>query len=84
MRKYFATWSPSRIRKVQVELIGEHEIYRPGSKLAGMEGTRAMYHFMGANTPKNDAAITRDGLQDAELVLKGRGGGDCRIKKTSG
>ena len=61
-----------------MELIGEHEIYRPGSKLAGIEGTREMYqYFMGANTPKNDAATTTDGLQDVELlvVLKRERGG---------
>ena len=49
----------NRIRKMHLEFIGEHEIYRrPGSKLAGIEGTRETYHFMGANTPKNDAATT--------------------------
>ena len=53
-----------------MELIGEHEIYRPGSKLAGIEGTRETYHLMGASTPKNDAATITDGLQDVELVLK--------------
>ena len=65
----------NRIRKVHVELIGEHEIYRPGSKLAGIEGTRETYHLMGANTPRNDAAITTDGLQHVELVLKKERGG---------
>lgn len=29
MRKYFARWSPHRIRKVHVELIGKNEIYMP-------------------------------------------------------
>ena len=58
----------NRIRKVPVKLIGEHEIYRSGSKLAGIEGRT--YLFMGANTPKNDAATITDGLQDVELVLK--------------
>ena len=58
-----------------MELIGEHEIYRPGSKLAGIEGTWETYHFMGANTPKNDAATTTDGLRDVELVLKREMGG---------
>ena len=55
-----------------MELIDEHEIYRPDSKLAGIEETRETYHFKGANTPKNDAATTTDGLQldDVELVLK--------------
>ena len=33
------------------------------------------YHFMGANTPKNDATTTTDGLQDVELVLKSEQGG---------
>ena len=37
----------NRIRKVQVELTDEHEIYRPGSKLVGIEGTRETYHFIG-------------------------------------
>ena len=58
-----------------MKLIGEHEIYRPGSKLVGIEGTREMYHFMEANTPNNDAATTTDGLQDVELVLKRERGG---------
>ena len=67
------------IRKVHVELIGEHEIYRPGSKLAGIEGTREMHHFMGVNTPKIDAATATDGLQhdndDVDLVLNRERGG---------
>ena len=58
-----------------MELIGEHEIYRPGSKLAGKKGTRETYHFMGANTPKNDAATTTDRLQNIEQVLKRERGG---------
>ena len=57
-------------------VFGEHEIHRPGSKVAGIEGTREMYHFMGGNTPKNDAATTTGGLQhDVELVLKRERGG---------
>ena len=79
MRKYFARWSPYRIRKVHVELIGKNEIYRPCSKLAGIEGTRDMYNFLGVNAPKCDAATTTDGFQDAELdaevvLLKQEGG----------
>ena len=69
---------------MHLELVGEHKIYRPGSKLAGIEGTRETYHFMGANTPKNDAAITADGLQDVELVFKRERGGGCRIENRSG
>ena len=71
MKKYISL----SIRKVHVKLIGEHEYYRPGSKLAGIEGTREKYHFMRANTPKNDAANTTNGLQDVELVLKTERGG---------
>ena len=67
-----------RIRKVHImELIGEHEIYRSGSKLAGIEGTLETYHFMGANTPKNDAARPTDGLQDVDRAggaQEGEGG----------
>ena len=70
MRRYFATWSPYR-----VELIGKKEIYRPNSILEGIDGTRGMYHFAGANTPKNDAQTTTKGLEDIELVLKRKGGG---------
>ena len=78
MRKYFATWSPYRMRKVHVELIGKMEIYRPNSILEGINGTREMYHFAGANTPKYDAQTTTKGLEDIEdieLVLKREGGG---------
>ena len=74
MRKYFAKWSPYRIRKVRVRLIGNNEIYRPGSELAGIiEGAREMYHFVGANTPKCDASTTTDGLHevDAEEPVSG-------------
>ena len=66
MRKYFAKWSPYRIRKVHVRLIGKNEIYRPGSELAGIEGTREMDHFAGADTPKYDAVTTTDGLHDVD------------------
>ena len=66
----------NRIRKVHVRLIGEHEIYRLGLKLAGIEGTREVYHFMGASNSKNNAATTTDGLQDdVELMLKRERGG---------
>ena len=75
MRKYFATWSPYRMRKVHVELIGMKEIYRPNSILEGIDGTREMYHFAGANTPKYDTQTTTKGLEDIELVLKWGGGG---------
>lgn len=68
MRKYFARWSPYRIRKVHVELIGKDEIYRPGSVLEGIEGTRDMYHFAGTNAPKNDVETAID--LDVVLVLK--------------
>ena len=39
MRKYFATLSPCRMRKMQVEFIGKKEIYRPDSILEGVDGT---------------------------------------------
>ena len=74
MWKYFATWSPHRMRKVHVELIGK-EIYRPNSILEGINGTRERYHFAGANTPKHDAQTTTKGLEDIELVLKREGEG---------
>ena len=75
MRKYFAKWSPYRIRKVHVKLIGKNEIYRPGSKLVSIDGTRDMYHFVGRNVPKHDAATTMEGLkEDHKLVLKRDGG----------
>ena len=71
----------NHIRDVHVGLIGEHEIYRPSSKLASIEGTREMYHFLGANTPKNDAAIATDGLQHVELVLKRERGGRLSLRE---
>ena len=60
-----------------VELIGKKEIHRPNSILEGIDGTREMYHFAGANTPKYDAQTTTKGLEDMEdmeLVLKREGG----------
>ena len=74
-RKYFATWSPYRMRKVYVELIGKKEIHRPNSILEGIDGRREMYHFAGANTPKYDAQTTTKGLEDIALVLKRERGG---------
>ena len=74
----------NRTRKVHVELIGEHEIYRLDSKLAGIKTRWETYHFMGANTPKNDDATTTDGLQDVDMVLKRERGGGCRIEERNG
>ena len=74
MRKYFATRSPHRMRKVLVELIGKKEIYQPNSILEEIDCTREMYHFAGANTPKYDAQTTAKGLEDIELMLKREGG----------
>ena len=62
------------MRKVQADLIGKKEIYRPNLILEGIDGTREMYHFAGANTPKYDAQTTTKGLEDIELVLKSEGG----------
>ena len=53
----------------------QKEIHRPNSILKGIDGTREMYHFAGANTPKHDAQTTTKGLEDMELVLKREGGG---------
>ena len=52
-------------------------MYREEKKrLAGIDGTRDMYHFAGRNVPKHDAATTTEGLkEDAKLVLKRDGGG---------
>ncbi|CAB1109151.1 unnamed protein product [Ectocarpus sp. CCAP 1310/34] len=36
MRRYFAKWSPYRMRRVHVEFIGKKVTYRPNSVLAGM------------------------------------------------
>ena len=86
MRNYFAKWSPYRIRKVHVKLIGKNEIYRPGSELAGIDGTRDMYHFAGRNVLKHDSATTTEGLkEDVKLVLKrDGGGGGYRVKRRGG
>ncbi|CAN0351590.1 unnamed protein product [Pylaiella littoralis] len=71
MRKYFAKWSPYRMRRVHVEFIGKNEIYRPNSTLEGIEGTRDMYHFAGANIPVCDGSTSTEGLEaDSKLVLR--------------
>ncbi|CAB1115972.1 unnamed protein product [Ectocarpus sp. CCAP 1310/34] len=75
-RKYFAKWSPYRMRRVHVEFIGKKEIYRPNSILEGVEGTREMYHCAGANTPKRDGSTSTKGREDdCMLVLKSEGQG---------
>ncbi|CAM9667816.1 unnamed protein product [Pylaiella littoralis] len=76
MRRYFAKWSPYRMRRVHVEFIDQKEIYRPNSILEGVEGTREMYHFAGANTPKWDGSTSTKGREDdCKLVLKSEGQG---------
>ena len=57
-----------------MEFIGKTEIYRPDSELAGIDGTREMYHFAGTNTPKFNASTTTEGLEDYKLVLVREGG----------
>lgn len=69
MQKYFANWSPYRIWKVHVKLIGNEEINRPGSEVAGIEETREMYHFARANIPRHEAATTTDRLEDVRIML---------------
>ena len=39
MEKYFATWSPYRIRRVHVKPVGPTDIYRPVVTLTGITGT---------------------------------------------
>ena len=70
----------------RVRLIGKNEIYRPGLELAGIEGTREMYHFVGANTPKCDAATTTDGLHevDAKESVSGEQGVNAEEPISSG
>ena len=49
------------------------------SILEGIDGTREMYHFAGANTSKYDAQTTTkelEDIEDIEVVLKSKGGGD--------
>ena len=62
MRDYFATWSPYRVRRMHVKLIGLSEIYRPESDLKGIEGIHSMYHFEGKNIPHPVAATTTEEL----------------------
>lgn len=83
MRKYFAKWSPYRMRRVHVEFIGKNEIYRPNSTLEGIEGTRDMYHFAGANIPVCDGSSTTEGGLEGEykLVLKSREKGKGRLSR---
>ncbi|CAB1111819.1 unnamed protein product [Ectocarpus sp. CCAP 1310/34] len=82
--RYFAKWSPYRMRRVQVEFIGKKEIYRLNSVLAGIEGTRDMYHFAGANTPKWDGFTTTEGREDdCKLVRKSEGRGSLSSQEKS-
>ncbi|CAB1121098.1 unnamed protein product [Ectocarpus sp. CCAP 1310/34] len=64
MRRFFARWSPYRMRRVHVEFMGKKEIYRPNSILEGVEGTREMYHLAGPNTPEWDGSTSTKGRGD--------------------
>lgn len=65
----FATWSPYRIRRVHVELIGPSAIYRPKPDLKGVEGTHSTYLFVGANTGKCDVpTMTAEMEKDLSLA----------------
>ena len=59
MQEYFATWSPYRIKRVHVKLIGPPPaIYRPKQDLKDIEGTHSTYLFVGANAGRCDAPRT--------------------------
>lgn len=52
LRKYFASWSPCRIGRVDVRFIWPSEIYRPVAEkrsvfgmLTGIKGIQIMHHF---------------------------------------
>lgn len=64
MRKYFSTWSPYRVRRIHVKLIGPSEICRPELDLKGVEGTHSMYHFQGENIPQPVGATTTEEMVD--------------------
>lgn len=46
MQSYFASWSPYRIRRIEVRLIGPKEVHRPDFNLEGIKGTMRMYQLM--------------------------------------
>ncbi|CAM9655297.1 unnamed protein product [Ectocarpus sp. 4 AP-2014] len=87
MRKYFATWSPYRMRKVHVDLIGKTEIYRPNSTLTGIEGTHKMYHSLRGGQHSQERRADHDGRPRRHLAGAqegGRGSFDGRRREESG
>ena len=77
MRKFFATWSSYRMRKVHVELIGKKEIYRPNSTLKGIDGG----HRAGA---EKGGGVSLDGRRGEPNSLAGGGQSDTYGKADRG
>ena len=71
LEDYFAKWTPYRVRRVHVKLIGRHDIYRPTPVLEGIKGTQSMYLFEGANSNTCDAQTTTASMEDDVFLALG-------------
>ena len=63
LEDYFAKWTPYRVRRVHVNLIGRHDIYRPTPVLEDIKGTQSMYLFEGADSNTCDAQTTTASME---------------------
>ena len=63
LEDYFAKWTPYRVRRVHVKLIGRHDIYRPTPVLEDIKGTQSMYLFEGADSNTCDAQTTTASME---------------------
>ena len=71
LQDYFAKWTPYRVRRVHVKLIGRHDIYRPTPVLEGIKGTQSMYLFEGADSNTCDAQTTTASMEDDVFLALG-------------
>ena len=71
LEDYFAKWTPYRVRRVHVKLIGRHDIYRPTPVLEGIKGTQSMYLFEGADSNTCDAQTTTASMEDDVFLALG-------------
>ena len=71
LEDYFAKWTPYRVRRVHVKLIGRHDIYRPTPVLEGIKGTQSMYLFEGADSNTCDAQATTASMEDDVFLALG-------------
>ncbi|CAB1107057.1 unnamed protein product [Ectocarpus sp. CCAP 1310/34] len=53
---HFSSWSPYRIKRFHIKLLGHREIPRPFVDLTGISGSSKLYQFMGAEVQEEESS----------------------------